>query len=148
MTERELCCSTKRELSIVSRSAAFLVVLRTKDSSCWYRKPKLRPPLCINLGLDWAEDTEARLRCIGSRYVIAKLPGGRVIWRQKQRHVGSPRSTHDFSSVDNHDRVSFRQFSRPPSTFIAAFLDTLLGRAPKWVNRYVLHFVPLIIPLT
>jgi hypothetical protein len=86
VAERERCCSTKRELSVISsRSATFRTSLRMEDSSCRYRKPKLRPLLCVCLGLDLVGDIGVRLVCVGGRcgeYVMMKRPIGGVIRRQ------------------------------------------------------------------
>lgn len=155
----------RRELSAISRNATFRAMLRTGDSSCWYRRLKLRPPLCVGFSLDWVEDVEVRLECVGSRcggHVVAERPSGKAIRRQKLRCVDYNKID-DFSSADNwHDRVSLglispallpvvyslacRLLSCPPSTLIAAFLDTLLGRAPKWVNRCAPCLARLIAP--
>lgn len=49
-------------------------------------------------------------------------------------------------SANNNDRVSFPVFSCPPSTLTVAFLDTLLGWASKWVNRYGPRSITTITP--
>ena len=46
-------------MSVISfRGVDLRVVLRTEDSSCWYRKLRLRPLLGVCLGTD-IDDTEA-----------------------------------------------------------------------------------------
>ena len=100
------------------------MVLRTEDSSCWYRKPRLRPILGVGFDLNWVEDMDARLECAGSRrgeYAMARGPSGMVIRRQNRDTPDQDRLMTFPSTIVIVSH--FGQLSYLPSTLIAAFLN-------------------------